>query len=244
MASPKGGVGKTTLAANLAFALQRQGIKVSAIDFDSQNALRLHFGLPLKQAEGYVTQSVHTAHWQQLVHETESGVRLLPYGQTSREQQRVFDAFLQEHPEQIRAQLTPMLNKHNAVVMVDLPPGPSCALDAILPLSPIMIVVLHADGSSLSTLPQLQDNSFFGGEAPRTFYIINQLDRRSRLNRDVSQFLEEQLGASLLGMVHRDEAAPEAGMEQQSIFQYAPSSAAAKDIENIARNISRMLPTQ
>jgi cellulose biosynthesis protein BcsQ len=44
--SPKGGVGKTTLAANLAWALARAGSKVLALDFDVQNALRLHFGVP------------------------------------------------------------------------------------------------------------------------------------------------------------------------------------------------------
>ena len=45
--SPKGGVGKTTLAANLAYSLARTGSKVLALDFDVQNALRLHFGVPL-----------------------------------------------------------------------------------------------------------------------------------------------------------------------------------------------------
>lgn len=32
--SPKGGVGKTTLTANLAYAFSRAGSKVLAIDFD------------------------------------------------------------------------------------------------------------------------------------------------------------------------------------------------------------------
>lgn len=48
--SPKGGVGKTTLAANLAYSLARTGSKVLALDFDVQNALRLHFGVPLNMS--------------------------------------------------------------------------------------------------------------------------------------------------------------------------------------------------
>lgn len=50
--SPKGGVGKTTLAANLAYSLARTGSKVLALDFDVQNALRLHFGVPLSDERG------------------------------------------------------------------------------------------------------------------------------------------------------------------------------------------------
>jgi cellulose biosynthesis protein BcsQ len=47
LASPKGGVGKTTLAANLACGLAGLGARVVALDLDPQNALRLHFGVPL-----------------------------------------------------------------------------------------------------------------------------------------------------------------------------------------------------
>ncbi|VFS69804.1 Cell division inhibitor MinD [Raoultella planticola] len=56
--SPKGGVGKTTLAANLAYSLARAGSKVLAIDFDVQNALRLHFGVPLSDERGYVAKAL------------------------------------------------------------------------------------------------------------------------------------------------------------------------------------------
>ncbi|MBZ4235966.1 AAA family ATPase, partial [Mycobacterium tuberculosis] len=42
--SPKGGVGKTPLAANLSHSLARTGSKVLALDFYFHNPLRLHFG--------------------------------------------------------------------------------------------------------------------------------------------------------------------------------------------------------
>ena len=47
MVMGKGGVGKTTLVANLAVALRRRGRQVTAVDFDSQNALRFHEPGPL-----------------------------------------------------------------------------------------------------------------------------------------------------------------------------------------------------
>ena len=52
-ASPKGGVGKTTLAANIAGRLAQTGQRTLVLDLDPQNALRLHFGIPLSDPAGY-----------------------------------------------------------------------------------------------------------------------------------------------------------------------------------------------
>lgn len=64
--SPKGGVGKTTVVANLAYAFSRAGTKVVVIDFDPQNALRLYFGMSLMMKEALYlflirTGSVHVS---------------------------------------------------------------------------------------------------------------------------------------------------------------------------------------
>ena len=54
--SPKGGVGKTTLAANVAALLAARGHKVLALDLDPQNALRLQFGLSYRDEAGDVVR--------------------------------------------------------------------------------------------------------------------------------------------------------------------------------------------
>src|ERR1700733_8280287 len=79
-ASPKGGVGKTTLAANVAHQLARGGLRVIALDLDPQNALRLHFGVSLQDTDGFTRRLAGQPDWPSCLRETPCGVSLLPYG--------------------------------------------------------------------------------------------------------------------------------------------------------------------
>ena len=53
--------------------------------------------------------------------------------------------------------------------------------------------------------------------------------------------MEEKLGDRLLGIIHRDESVVEANASQKSILDFNSSSAAAFDIEIIAKKISAQL---
>lgn len=241
--SPKGGVGRTTLTANLAFALQRLGHQVVALDLDCQNSLRLHLGLPVSEQRGIVPGLQHSSDWRSQIMETPSGVGLLPYGEASKTQRESFDALLRQDPEFLSQRLGPLVNQPGCIVLVDLPSGPSASLEAMKKTAGISLVVMLADGASAATLPLVEHESYLGIDARKSaFYIVNQVYIRSRLNRDVTEFFEQRLGAAMLGRVHRDEAVPEANASQRSVFEYAPASAVIQDLENIARSISRMLP--
>lgn len=241
--SPKGGVGKTTLAANLAYAIQRLGHKVIAIDFDNQNSLRLHFGMALADSAGHATELGDHVDWSRLVQESDSGVRYLPYGRVSRSQIISYDQLLHTDPTALVKRLASFAQHAEVVFVADLPPGPSAALQALSGLNPIMINVLLPDGASLSLLPEIESGKFYNEESEqRNYFVLNQVDVRSQLNRDVTQFLNERLGSSLLGMVHRDEAVSEASASQMSVFKYAQASSVTADIDLIARNVQRMLP--
>ena len=56
--------------------------------------------------------------------------------------------------------------------------------------------------------------------------------------------MEQRLGDRLLGIVHRDESVIEANASQKSIFDFNPNSAAAFDIEIIAKKIAAKLGIQ
>ncbi|WP_028241760.1 cellulose biosynthesis protein BcsQ [Stutzerimonas azotifigens] len=245
LSSPKGGVGKTTLTANLAFAFQRLGLPVTVIDFDVQNALRLHFGLPLGDARGYVALAEQHRDWKRLVVPTASGIRLLPYGVADDAQRLAFEARLGEDPLFLTEALQTLLAIPHMVVLADTPPGPSPALNALNRIADLRVAVLLADAASAALVPQIEQGLFFSAQQARSHlpvgYVLNQVDRRRRLNLDTTEFLQARLGDSLLGLVHRDEALAEALASQLPIFAFDPTSAAAYDIDRIAQRLAQQI---
>ena len=74
------------------------------------------------------------------------------------------------------------------------------------------------------------------------FYIIlNQIDNRIKLNREVQNFCEQNFKDQLLGMIHRDTSVIEAAGQQMAVFDYNKNSAAAFDIEIIAKKVAQRL---
>ena len=242
--SPKGGVGKTTLAANLAYSLARAGSKVLALDFDVQNALRLHFGVPLSDERGYVAKSLELHDWSQCVLSAGSNIFVLPYGDVTEKQRQAFDERLASDPHFLTRGLSALLNYPGLIIIADMPPGPSAALTALTPLADLHLVPLLADTASMSTLSHVEKQRLTGGELNHKlghFFVINQSDTRRQVSRDVVALMEEKLSNRLLGIIHRDESVVEANASQKSILDFSSSSAAAFDIEIIAKKISALL---
>ncbi len=239
--SPKGGVGKTTLTANLAYALARSGSKVLALDFDIQNALRLHFGVPLSDGRGYVAKAAEVSDWSQFVLTAGGNIFVLPYGDATEEQRQLFEERLTHDEHFLVRGLNTLLNYPGLIIVADFPPGPSAALKAMSRLADLHLVTLQADTASLSLLPHVENNRLTGDVLNRKaghYFVLNQSDNRRQVSRDVTAFMEQKLGNQLLGVIHRDESVLEANASQQSIFDFSPASAAAFDIELIAKRVA------
>jgi hypothetical protein len=58
------------------------------------------------------------------------------------------------------------------------------------------------------------------------------------------RFLSSAWVTSFLGVLHRDESVAEANASQQSVFDFSPASAAAFDIELIAKRVAGILGVQ
>ncbi|WP_130833091.1 cellulose biosynthesis protein BcsQ [[Erwinia] mediterraneensis] len=242
--SPKGGVGKTTLAANLAWTLARTGSKVLAIDFDVQNALRLHFGVPLSDGRGFVARSEEQADWSQSILTTGGNIFVLPYGDVTEAERERFEDNLAKDPYFLRRGLDTVLNYPGLVIVADFPPGPGPALKAMRELADMHLVVMLADTASVSLLPQIEKNRMTGAPLNNQrghYFILNQSDNRRHISRDVTDFVQQRLGESLLGVVQRDESVVEANASQQSVYDFSPASAAAFDIELIGKRVANIL---
>lgn len=245
--SPKGGVGKTTLAANTAHECARRGHRVVALDLDPQNGLGMHFGADPYERAGFIT-SLKAAPdprraWQATLQQSPSGIALLPHGHATFAQSFAINSDLAEKPSLLLAPLQDILQDPEIIMIVDTPPGPGLAASILTSLIDYMVVVLLADAASVVQLPKIDGRGMYRTAsgtpfpAERTGFIVNQIDMRSRLSRAAADAAERHLGERLLGRVYRDEHVPEALARQTSVMGYAPGSKAAQDMDAIVDKI-------
>lgn len=237
------------MSANLAHALQRAGRRVLAIDLDPQNALRLHFGVPLEDTGGFMARLTAGVDPGGALRETASGVALLPHGALDMASSLALAVAIERNPEQITAPLRRLMADPGLVIIIDTPPGPSHALAAVIPLVDTFVAVLLADAASTALLPQVETGAFLGQGtlaslfASRLRIIINQVDQASRLSFTAAEAVARHLGPKLLGAVARDEAMSEALAYQRLLLDFAPASRAATDLGAIAQALVALLPT-
>ena len=238
--SPKGGVGKTTITANLCYSFASIGMKVLAIDFDVQNSLRLHFGVPLTDTHGYVAKSEESSIWSEHALSYKNNIFVLPYGQVTENQRQQFEYRLQHDELFLNRGLQALLNHPGLMIVADLPTGPSAAYKALTSISDLCLVPLLADTASMALLPSAE-NEIQTNNSVKQYFLLNQADYKKKVSRDVISFMENRLDDKLLGLIHRDESVVEANASQKAISEFNPASAAAFDIEVISKKITDIL---
>jgi cellulose synthase operon protein YhjQ len=240
-ASPKGGVGKTTLAANVANELTLAGLRVIALDLDPQNTLRLHFGIALDDGGGFTHLLAEHPQWRRCLRETPVGVSLLPYGSSGTDDAIVLAAAVAEMPRILLQPIDDILSSPDICLVVDTSPGPSPLLTALLPRIDLLVAVLLVDAASVALIPTVEQGAYSSGQAddstPAVAFVLNQFDPRTRLGGVIADGATRRLGEQLLGIVYRDEFVAEASAAQKVLAKYAPASKANHDIAAISRAI-------
>ncbi|SAL52512.1 cobyrinic acid a,c-diamide synthase [Caballeronia sordidicola] len=233
--SAKGGVGKTTLAANLASVLAARGRRVIALDLDPQNALRLHFGIPLDSIDGISRATLAADAWQTVMFDGVDGVTVLPYGAVLEDDRRRFEAYVDREPQWLAQSLDTLKLDTNDIVIVDTPPGSSVYTRTALTAANFALNVVLADAASYAAIPQME-RMIEAYATPRanfagTGYVVNQVDQTRQLTKDVLKVLRNMLGGKMFpGVIHLDEGVSESLACDTTLIHYDPLSQATADL--------------
>jgi cellulose synthase operon protein YhjQ len=238
--SMKGGVGKTSVTANLATALGRVlgADRVNAIDLDPQNALHWHFGVDGRHRPGVAQQAIAAGNWADVRQHSAFDVHCLPYGEASEPEREAFESLLAHDPGFLGRAIATAGLSEDAVVLIDTPPGPSAYVRQVFACADIVIMVILADAGSYATIPAMEEwVQDLGEHNPQLgcFYLLNQVDRTEILSRDVQDFLTQKLQGRIVPMgIHADEAVREALAFQQPVMVYDPHGQASHDLARLA----------
>lgn len=241
--SPKGGVGKTTLASNLAYTFARAGTKVITIDFDPQNALRLYFGIPLSEDRGFIDKVATDSDWTTAALNVGKNLFTLPFGRSTVMQRRQLENLLMQ-PHYLKQRQSGLFCNPDILVIADFPPGYSVALQAVAEVSDVNVIPLLADAASIALFSQITNNELLEGPLNTNkgyFIVLNEVDNRVKLNREIQDFAVTNFPDRLIGTIHTDTSVVEAAALQQAISDFNPNSSASFDIEIIARKLATVL---
>jgi len=213
--SPKGGVGTTFLAAQLALHLARRGHEVTAVDFTYQDSLKLFFGLMATQSLVDMADTQSDA----LV---VSGVNLVNGYAMAREPD-FREALAQDRP----------LFDEDRITIADVSSDDRALKALLMPHAVIHLCAIMPRPGALAALTKVDEHTP-AVALKKTVFVLNQLDDRRRLSRDTHSFVRELFGSQLIGTIRRDEAVNEALAMFEPIEKYAPTSAALPDLAALA----------
>jgi cellulose synthase operon protein YhjQ len=208
------GVGRTTLAANLAAAAGRRGMRAAAVDLDPRDELRLHFR----------ARSAPAAHdLDDLVRWGERSVGYVPFG---RDPAAVIEA----------------LAARSGVVFLDTPAEASPALEQALAEADQVLVPVRAEagaGEKVRAIEALLARwRRPAWRRTRARYVVNQFDARRRSDREALAVVRELVGRRLLSPpVQQDEAVRTAFAHGRCVQDEAPGSQVIADLEQIVADL-------
>lgn len=242
----KGGCGKTTISVNLSAALSKRNLRVLLIDLDPQ----AHATFSLKQ-EGMFTITD--------ILESISNDGRLPQDMTYSAISENFNVIpssiglatmeqkLAERDDklEILSSFLKQIESEFDFCILDCPPNLGIITLNALWASTYSLIPLAMCDFSLKGIEMLK-NIFimlqeFKGTAPVAFYLLNQVDRRSKFSIEFAERVKNQLGSMVLKTVIRTNVhLREAVSNGKNIMEYKIESRGAQDFTSLAQELEKI----
>ena len=245
LVNEKGGVGKTTVAFNLAAAIARQGPRVLLVDCDPRADLTLTAGVTLAQDQPslydlLLEEDRHIS--EVLVPLPHLGLDIIP----AERDLAAIEAVWRELPHaQWPAGLRRVFEQAKQsyeLILVDSPPGLSAltatllrAIDTVIVPQQCSFTALYGLRELMTVLDEIRE---VWGTAPDILGIIVTMFRRTRHSAHIIEILRQRFGGLLFDTVIpltvRLQEAPEFGLP---IVEYEPSNPAAQAFMELAKEV-------
>ena len=243
VSSGKGGVGKTSLAVNLALALGELGLRVGLVDADLGMAnVDILLGLVPRFHLGHVADGTCTL--EQALCRGPQGLLVLPGASGLLELAAMRGEALQRLLRELRR-----LDRLVDVVIIDTGAGIGEQVMAFLQASPEVLVVATPEPTAITdayglvkALTRVRSQGAPSMQATRLFLVVN-MGRNPEEGRQVAARLQAVaqrfLGVELvsLGVVPYDPVVSLAVVEQVPLLSRWPRSPAARGIRDVARRL-------
>lgn len=241
IASGKGGVGKTTVAVNLALALCQQGMRVGLLDADlglANSQILLGVSAPLNVGDVFDGHKNVT----DVAVETPQGLLLIPGASgnqslaniTSMQATSLIDQILQSYPDL-------------DVLIIDSAAGLSSANMSFLDTCALRLLVMQDEPASIADAYGLIKLESRKDRLASLFLVPNRVGSEllgkalfDRMNVVCMKFLEEPV--NYLASVLQDELLGRVTRKRETVIADHPTSAAAKNFALLAEALMAQLP--
>jgi flagellar biosynthesis protein FlhG len=239
IASGKGGVGKTAVAANLAVTLSARGNKVMLFDADLGLAnAQLALGCPSEWNFGHVLSGKRKL--SEIVVTTRHGIRLVP-GASGIQELASLGALETSGIIGAFSELAEDID----YLVVDAAAGISDSVITFMQASPIRFVVVRDEPSSIADAYGLIKVMGSRHKLGNIFLVPNMVDSQEsgrelhrRINDVCRRFLDIEVG--YLNSISYDRHALDASRAYQPVTEFAPGGSAARDYRQLAQQVETL----